>query len=740
MIKRIVLVFLCANAFVFAQGDLNNFSGLKAGGDVPEDFTKLSSEKYRDDLAANRDDNLDKDFFLSTRFFIDDLLLSGKMLFNEPLSNYLNKVARYTLRREKKLYDELRFYVLRSNSVNAFSTDQGIIVFTTGLLAQLENEAQLAYIIAHEVSHFTEKHVRESYAEKQNLSKGKGKYSRMSYESRISELSIYQKDNELEADKRGIEIFLTTEYARDEIFSSFEMLLYSYLPFDDVKFDTAFFNTPVMTVPGVFFPDTINSITREEDYDDRNSTHPNIKKRMDAAFDMVGDKKSMGELKFKISESEFYNVRTLARFESVNLAIKERDYGDALYQIFLLRKDHPNNQYLDLAFVQSLYGLAKYKNGNRFSEVTEKPKNVEGESYKLHFFLKELSDEQMTVIALRHAYDYAAKYPTNTDFRKYKTDLITELGAKTNLSISDLKDRPYEEFIDEVEEELKTFDVEDSIRKIDASDISKYEKIRLKKKLRNMSNEVETVNGFEADFHLYALHDLIKIGFAKELETAKENYQIEQEERERLAADRRENNEKERIGAQKVVIVDPIFETYSVRNKRKHTKSEDKKLSLGSVYDAEYSKLNIKTQVVDSKNLNQNSVDIYNNLGTIFEWVAEVLEHDDLNMISSSNSQMQTLRKSYGTDHFLFSGIYAYKERHEFSAAHLYGILFVYTIPIVVADLLVIHNYFEMVAFSVNAEDDRVEFVTVNDVNLRSTNQVIQAYVYDILYSLSQTK
>jgi predicted Zn-dependent protease len=122
---------------------------------------------------------LDKKFFESTRYAIDELLLSGQILFNEELSVYLNKVAKYTLSGEKELLNQLRFYVLKSTEVNAYSTDQGIIFFTTGLLAQLENEAQLAYIIAHEASHFILKHVREGYVEGKEIRSGTGNMSEL---------------------------------------------------------------------------------------------------------------------------------------------------------------------------------------------------------------------------------------------------------------------------------------------------------------------------------------------------------------------------------------------------------------------------------------------------------------------------------------------------------------------------------------------------------------------------------
>lgn len=725
LVKSIFLVLLVS--FVAYGQDMSDFTSLKSGGIVPEDFRTLSSEKYEADYNANRDENLDKNFFLSTRFFIDELLLSGKVLFNEPLSDYIERVAKYTLRRKKDVFKELRFYVLKSTSANAFSTDQGIIIFTTGLLAQLENEAQLAYIIAHEVSHYTEKHVRDTYVENQSFNRGRGKYQRLSYESRIDELSTYKKDNEFEADQKGIDIYLDSEYAIDEIFSSFDILLYSYLPFDDVKFDTSYFNTEELIVPGIFFPDSINEITAEDDYDDSRSTHPNLRKRIDAAFEYVENKSTRGDEKFKISEETFFEIRNKARFETINLLISERQYGKAIYDIFLLQRDFPDNRFLDLSLVKSLYGLAKYKNANRYSEVTERFKYIEGESYAVHYFLKQLSREQLNVIALRHAHDAAKKYHSDKAFTRYLDDLKKEIATKKVLDFENLRPVPYETYIAEVAEEVSTFNVEDSIARVDESDLSKYEKIKLKKKLRVLLEGSGEGGDNASDFYLFGLHDLVSTGgLIDELKDIR----------------RQSENADDDPGSEinSVVVVDPVFEDYNLKNKRNHTKSEDKKINLANSYARQEDRLGMDVNLVDSKNINKEDVNKYNEIGVIFQWFQEVLEHDDMDFICSSHDRMEPIRELYGTDHFLFSGIYTYKERNKPSLAHFYGVIFVYTIPLVIADLLIVHHSFEMVAFSINADSDSVEFLEVNDVNLRGTNKVVDAYIYDVLYQLNQSQ
>lgn len=93
-----------------------------------------------------------------------------------------------------------------------------------------------------------------------------GNYRRIGALSPVDQFINYQKEKELEAGRKGIEIYMKFEYEVDEIFSAFEMLLYSYLPFEDTQFDKAFFNSEFMRIPITFVPVSINEVSKEVDY------------------------------------------------------------------------------------------------------------------------------------------------------------------------------------------------------------------------------------------------------------------------------------------------------------------------------------------------------------------------------------------------------------------------------------------------------------------------------------------
>lgn len=64
-----------------------------------------------------------------------------------------------------------QFHVVVDNTPNAFATPNGIVVVNSGLFDVLENEAQLSFILAHEVSHAVQEH---SWRQSQHLKVRRG--------------------------------------------------------------------------------------------------------------------------------------------------------------------------------------------------------------------------------------------------------------------------------------------------------------------------------------------------------------------------------------------------------------------------------------------------------------------------------------------------------------------------------------------------------------------------------------
>ena len=73
------------------------------------------------------------------------------------LQKYVNLVGSSIAKHVKSKY-KWKFGIIKSDGVNAFATPGGYILFTDGLFKILENEDQLAFVLAHEMSHVLRQH------------------------------------------------------------------------------------------------------------------------------------------------------------------------------------------------------------------------------------------------------------------------------------------------------------------------------------------------------------------------------------------------------------------------------------------------------------------------------------------------------------------------------------------------------------------------------------------------------
>jgi len=177
---------------------------------------------------------------------IDAQYEKSGMVFHDPgLQAYIDSVGSRVLGGrpvpEKVTY---RFLVLNDPSVNAFALPNGSVYITTGLLALLENEAQLAGVLGHETAHVYERH---AYLQNRSMRKktvateiiaaaaacvpgGYASWLAATATANISALllveSVYGYSRELEsqADRDGLEAMTVAGYNPHAVAATFELL------------------------------------------------------------------------------------------------------------------------------------------------------------------------------------------------------------------------------------------------------------------------------------------------------------------------------------------------------------------------------------------------------------------------------------------------------------------------------------------------------------------------------------
>jgi predicted Zn-dependent protease len=86
------------------------------------------------------------------------LLGAAPLMANDGVQRYVNNVGRWLASQTERPDLPWRFGVLEAPQLNAFATPGGHIFITRGLLECMKSEAELAGVLAHEISHVLKKH------------------------------------------------------------------------------------------------------------------------------------------------------------------------------------------------------------------------------------------------------------------------------------------------------------------------------------------------------------------------------------------------------------------------------------------------------------------------------------------------------------------------------------------------------------------------------------------------------
>ncbi len=783
---------LIAAAFMLFAGrlaigqkvDFNDYQPLKSGGSLPNDVTTTASAQYKKEVETlkkkdygnkiNKD--VKQDFLLQNSYLVNTLLLSGKVLYNDPVGEYVNKVADEILENDDALKKKIRVYVLKTDEVNAFATHQGLVFVTIGLLAQLNNEAELAFILCHEFIHVRKEHVISGYVEKKKIEKREGKYYDVdNFNDAISKISSFSRDQESEADVEGFNLFKKTGYAHKSIDGVFDVLEYSYLPFDEISFSPSIFESRFMKFPKkmVMADSVVKSIQGvsdkkkkksddEEDEDEdgnkkkkkkksdevdeevdeeesgeeevNTSTHPEIpdrRKELDKKYDLDGDSKRK---KYIVSEKEFLNVRKMARYEVCRIYMIEQEYEKALYSAYILLQSNPHSVYLNRTLGHALYALERHLLGdgrNTFKEVHHKYKGSEGFIQQVFYFIEKLSKDKsaFSTVTLKHLWDIHLKFPDDKDISNMASQVMWDMVKENKLSHDDfLKEAPMEK----VKEEKKEGEEEDS----------KYTKIKKKKK---KEKEKAGKNAFtKMAFIDFGKDEEFADSFAaaekryRDLDKDDENL-TESEKKAIRKKERKEKQLKETkgyaLGVNKIMLLDPEFTQVDLRkdNPVKLQAGEEKMRELDKSISKICRQLNLDVIHLNSKDLKSGDAEKLNDISILGDWINEYYRADGLNIVTTEMPQLRNIMKKYDTKYMCLVNVKLLHEKKEDLAMWwLLSCVMPLFIPYAIINSFKqnITTYFNV--YVVNLESGEVSMVVHRKVKGNASRDLMNAHLYDI--------
>jgi predicted Zn-dependent protease len=163
---------------------------------------------------------------------------SGLIYEDVELEDYLNQIATRLQPPEILQHISFRIKVINDPSLNAFSLPNGALYIHTGILARMDNEAQLATLLAHEMTHATYRHAVKAFRKvKSNTDFNATVQGTMTGFGEMGDLTAllgstglmaavtgYSRDLETEADTVGLEVTVKAGYSPVEALKLFEHL------------------------------------------------------------------------------------------------------------------------------------------------------------------------------------------------------------------------------------------------------------------------------------------------------------------------------------------------------------------------------------------------------------------------------------------------------------------------------------------------------------------------------------
>ena len=200
--------------------------------------------KHVDDVKALPENKKEQQLWDIAVGHQNNIREQGRVVEDDELQAYVASVGERLLGdRLDHLGVDIKYVVVQNNLLSAWVYPYGTIAVNTGLLAGMENEAQLAAIIGHELSHFMQRHsYRELVAEKRQSAIGKGlgflATAALAAKTGVVDTGLmkaggmwsdlvtsgYSRKNEHIADAEGLELMAAAGYDQEQAIRAFEIL------------------------------------------------------------------------------------------------------------------------------------------------------------------------------------------------------------------------------------------------------------------------------------------------------------------------------------------------------------------------------------------------------------------------------------------------------------------------------------------------------------------------------------
>ncbi len=257
---------------------------------------------------------------------------------DKALNDYVNQTGKKMAARTHRTHMPYSFRVVNANYVNAYAFPGGSIACTRGILLSLENEAELAALLGHELGHVNARHSAQQMSKGILIQAVVGGFSALAgtqgaaYSQLASELGMfgvgallasYSRDNEREADALGMDYMFRARYSPKGMIGLMDMLkglsrrkpsiielMFATHPMSEERYQTAVENSRSKYNSAEILP------LHRERYMDHTAKLRTLKPDIEK---MQEGEKEMMQKKFSIAEAYFEKALKLAPIDYTGL-------------------------------------------------------------------------------------------------------------------------------------------------------------------------------------------------------------------------------------------------------------------------------------------------------------------------------------------------------------------------------------------------------------------------------------
>lgn len=324
-------------------------------------------------------------------------------IFNSVLDNDISALIARLRKNNPEIPQKLKILIAKDNAPNAYCLADGTFVINLGLFNLLENDDQLASVIAHELGHKIGEHtlrdivnyLNQDKLDKltvQNIKSDRNNRNKRAFDvlkDRLYKKGIEKRRIEMSADSLGFALYKKADFAKSDFVNALQNLKrYDTIAPMVVKVETY---KKYFTLPNQDFKE--KWLKKEDfssyDYDnfkakinkDSVASHPEIEERIARLQKYFPELKTVAP---PVSSSEsFKKAEKIARMEILPNFFHSEEYGLGIYTCLqFLQEDEETKYYenwLGKCFAK-IYEARKNYNLNRYLDRVD-PKN-QSESYQ----------------------------------------------------------------------------------------------------------------------------------------------------------------------------------------------------------------------------------------------------------------------------------------------------------------------------------------------------------------------